>query len=372
MPVNKAKTPTKDGCSYFFRASYRDDFNNIKRYVSKKYKTKAEATEAEALFRSTLKEKVNVPEKMTLADLWDAWMKYQEDKVRISTRVGYKYVKKHFDPIFSIKCIDFNINYFESWKAYMNKKNMKDVSKNDVLKVLKALLHFGIKRFNFDFNQTILLMEKFKTPNQVQEERDFYVVEEFDKFISAEDDPRFRLLWKTLYYCGLRIGEARGLQWKDINWDKKKLWVNKQVLSIDNYCSSFYIADTKTKKSNRIIPICDDLYDDLKVEYERLKKYKNFTDDFFCFGNDEGFTPLTYAQAQRRKGIIAEKAGIREIRLHDFRHSCASLLINSGAPVSVVSKYLGHSNATETLNTYSHMFDETLDSVMDVINNIRE
>ena len=49
MPVNKAKTPTKDGCSYFFRASYRDDFNNIKRYVSKKYKTKAEATEAEAL-----------------------------------------------------------------------------------------------------------------------------------------------------------------------------------------------------------------------------------------------------------------------------------------------------------------------------------
>ena len=75
----------------------------------------------------------------------------------------------------------------------------------------------------------------------------------------------------------------------------------------------------------------------------------------------EGFTPLTYAQAQRRKGIIAEKAGIREIRLHDFRHSCASLLINSGA-VSVVSKYLGHSNATETLNTYSHMFDETLDS----------
>ena len=49
-------------------------------------------------------------------------MKYQEDKVRISTRVGYKYVKKHFDLIFSIKCIDFNINYFESWKAYMNKR----------------------------------------------------------------------------------------------------------------------------------------------------------------------------------------------------------------------------------------------------------
>jgi integrase len=372
MPVNKAKTPTKDGCAYFFRVSYRDEFNNIKRYVSKKYKTKAEATEAEAIFRSNMKEKNNIPNKMTLADLWDAWMEYQNDKVRISTRVGYKYVKKHFDPIFNIKCVDFNINYFDSWKKKMNEKGMKDVSKNDALKVLKALLHFGIKRYNFDFNQTIMLMEKFKTPNQVQEEKDFYIVEEFDKFISAEDDNRFRLLWKTLYYCGLRIGEARGLQWKDIDWNKKKLWINKQVLSINNYSSSFYIADTKTPKSNRIIPICDDLYDDLLKEYERLKEYVNFNDDFFCFGNDEGLTPLTYAQAQRRKGVIAEKAGMKEIRLHDFRHSCASLLINSGAPVSVVSKYLGHANSTETLNTYSHMFDNALDSVMDVINNIRD
>jgi integrase len=319
-----------------------------------------------------MKEKNNIPNKMTLADLWDAWMEYQNDKVRISTRVGYKYVKKHFDPIFNIKCVDFNINYFDSWKKKMNEKGMKDVSKNDALKVLKALLHFGIKRYNFDFNQTIMLMEKFKTPNQVQEEKDFYIVEEFDKFISAEDDNRFRLLWKTLYYCGLRIGEARGLQWKDIDWNKKKLWINKQVLSINNYSSSFYIADTKTPKSNRIIPICDDLYDDLLKEYERLKEYVNFNDDFFCFGNDEGLTPLTYAQAQRRKGVIAEKAGMKEIRLHDFRHSCASLLINSGAPVSVVSKYLGHANSTETLNTYSHMFDNALDSVMDVINNIRD
>lgn len=118
--------------------------------------------------------------------------------------------------------------------------------------------------------------------------------------------------------------------------------------------------------------MCDDLYDSMKEYYNSLKKYKNFNNDFFCFGNDYGITPISHPQVQRRKKVVAEKVGIKEIRLHDFRHSCASLLINSGAQVTMVSKYLGHSDMNETLNTYSHMFDSALDSVVDVINNLKK
>lgn len=118
--------------------------------------------------------------------------------------------------------------------------------------------------------------------------------------------------------------------------------------------------------------MCDDLYDSMKEYYNSLKKYKNFNDEFFCFGNDCGITPISHPQAQWRKKVVAEKVGIKEIRLHDFRHSCASLLINSGAQVTMVSKYLGHSDMNETLNTYSHMFDSALDSVVDVINNLKK
>ena len=60
----------------------------------------------------------------------------------------------------------------------------------------------------------------------------------------------------------------------------------------------------------------------------------------------------------------AEKAGIRRIRLHDFRHSCASLLINKGANIQVVAKYLGHAKIDETLNTYSHLFKNKKDEVV--------
>ena len=75
--------------------------------------------------------------------------------------------------------------------------------------------------------------------------------------------------------------------------------------------------------------------------------------------------------AQFRKGEIANKAGVKEIRLHDFRHSCASFLVNNGASVTMVSKYLGHSNSSETLNTYSHLFNTTSSEVINTINRAR-
>lgn len=117
--------------------------------------------------------------------------------------------------------------------------------------------------------------------------------------------------------------------------------------------------------------MCNALYDDFKKYYDEVSKFKNFSEDFFIFGNDKGLTPLTYKQAQRRKGEIANKANVKEIRLHDFIHSCASFLVNNGAPVTMVSKYLGHSNSSETLNTYSHLFNTTSSEVINTINRAR-
>lgn len=59
--------------------------------------------------------------------------------------------------------------------------------------------------------------------------------------------------------------------------------------------------------------------------------------------------------------------GLKVIRIHDFRHSCASLLINNGANVTLVAKYLGHSKIDETLNTYSHMYQNRLENIVQII-----
>ena len=63
------------------------------------------------------------------------------------------------------------------------------------------------------------------------------------------------------------------------------------------------------------------------------------------------------------EALQAEKAGVRRIRLHDFRHSCASALISGSAPITAVSNFLGHSETTETLETYTHMFKKDLANV---------
>lgn len=63
------------------------------------------------------------------------------------------------------------------------------------------------------------------------------------------------------------------------------------------------------------------------------------------------------------EALQTEKAGVRRIRLHDFRHSCASALISGSAPITAVSNFLGHSETTETLETYTHMFKKDLANV---------
>ena len=116
----------------------------------------------------------------------------------------------------------------------------------------------------------------------------------------------------------------------------------------------------KTPKSHRIIPIPEDLYQELCEFKRQLVKYKSYRDTWFVFGDKN---PIGTHKMNNWKNAYCKKAGIKQIRLHDFRHSCASILINNGASIMVVAKYLGHTKIDETLNTYSHLFKNKLDEI---------
>lgn len=70
------------------------------------------------------------------------------------------------------------------------------------------------------------------------------------------------------------------------------------------------------------------------------------------------------------KNKYTQLAEVKQIRIHDFRHSCASFLINNGANITVVAKYLGHTKIKETLNTYTHLFNSALNEVVDLIDKL--
>lgn len=370
MGAYKSKHPTKDGRQWFYRTFCTDVYGGRKPVVSKKFKTKAEALKAEREFLEKV-DKGFVANDMTFQELYDKYREYQDDKVKKTTKKNYDNKYKHIIDFMNVKCTDYTIEQFETWRSKLNRTDLSTNTKNDIYKFWKSILNFGAKWYNLDFNSVYRKMINFTDPNEVKKEMDFYTYEEFQKFISQETDLRFKVLFETLYFCGLRRGEARGLTWDNINFEKKTLSITKQVISEGGENSvGYYFSSPKTKKSYRTLPICDVLYNDLVEYYKIVKKAKNFNEGFFVLGAYGGIVPFSPTAVRKRKKELADAVGLKDIRLHDFRHSCASLLINSGANITIVANFLGHTKIEETLNTYSHMFQSALGDVMNIMNNL--
>ena len=112
------------------------------------------------------------------------------------------------------------------------------------------------------------------------------------------------------------------------------------------------------------------------VTYSMLNNLKNyykkiigFNEDWFIFG---GIKPLSTTTIERKKNHYCEVAKVKQIRIHDFRHSHATLLLSRGVPVTVISKRLGHSDISTTLNIYSHFIPEDEEKVVSLLNELQK
>jgi len=294
---------------------------------------------------------------------------FRKDKVKENTLYGYNNKLPYLKSLYIVKLKDFNNPTFERWHDEINSTHLATRTKNDIYKFLKSILNFGVKWHGFNFIDVYNKMAKFTDPTARRKKMSYYTYEDFKKFISYAQDLKTKVTFEILYYCGLRKGELKALTWKDIYFDKKILSVNKQLTQLNNK-GKFEFSDTKTKDSKRIVPITKSLLNDLRELYEYDKNtYANFNDDFFVCSDCR---PIADSTLYLYRSNMANKAGLKRIRIHDFRHSCTSLLINNGANVTLVAKYLGHTKIEETLNTYSHMFSTALDSVVSVIDSLED
>ena len=113
---------------------------------------------------------------------------------------------------------------------------------------------------------------------------EFWTYEEFAKFISVEKNLTYKCLFKILYYCGLRKGEARALNWNDIDFINNTVKINKG-LSDNVNGKTYIITSPKTLTSNRTLPLPKGLVNDLKKLKEKAMEFTNFKEDWFIFGN---------------------------------------------------------------------------------------
>ena len=352
---------TKDGRSWVFIQYSKGLDGKRHQYQSQAYMTEDEAIQAEKAYLNKYKD-VEVNPHMTFKEAYTIYYDYQKDKIKDSTLKTYRDRIKYMGLLDNVELVNLNWDLYQKWRSQMNKTNLFDRYKTDIQKFIKQVINFAEKQWDFNLRKFYNKLEPFKTPGALKKEMDFYEPEEFFKFISVVDDLRYKCFFELLYYCGLRRSEARGLQWKHIDFINKTLTVSQQVLnpSNSNASTEWYISSTKTEASNRTIPISTTLLNDLaelKKTNERLSKFKQ---TWFVLGDN---VPMATGRMYFYRDKYAKKAGIRRIRLHDFRHSCASALISGAAPITAVSNFLGHSETTETLETYTHMFKKDLANV---------
>lgn len=356
MSVRNTHISTKDGRKWVFEVRYKTLQGETKRYTSKKWRTKKEAEEEENKFLMRYGSLETYD--MTIKDLYNNFVDYQSDKVKMNTLRSYQERFKYLKSIENIRINEFSSTHYNLWRREMTNYKISDTTRNNTQKLLKILFNYATKWYGTNFNDVYPKIVPFKNPNQVViKEMLFFTYDEFQKFISVENDITFKVAFEILYYCGTRMGELLALTWKHIDFDRKELKINSNVVKDYLGDKKYVVTTPKTRSSVRTLPLSEILIKDLKLLKEQQKSIYGFKESWFILGS---FEPISRDKIRIRKNKNCELAKVKQIRIHDFRHSCASLLISKGANITLVAKYLGHTKIDETLNTYSHFFKSDL------------
>ena len=363
MPVYKSNAKTKDGRQYYYTVSYIGANNEYKKYKSRMFKSKKEAEQAEAEHLTKIGR--GKPADMTFNDLIDLYINYKALTIKPQSvkriEIKTRHIREHLGQIPVSK---MTRQQYEIFRAFLADADYSVNYKNNILEYLKAVLTYGQMNYGV-YNRIPFMYGKF-VDDKPKAEMQFFTLDQYRQFQEVIDDVRYSALFQVLYFCGLRIGEANALTFRDLDFNTKTINVNKTVTTkMKDKAGNWLVSSPKTKSSIRILPMPNIVLTALKSVREHYSKYDGFTENWYVFG---GIRPLPESTIQKAKNTYCKLADLPQIRLHDFRHSTASLLINNGASVALVAKYLGHSDIKVTLNTYTHLWKNKLDELVDALN----
>jgi integrase len=198
--------------------------------------------------------------------------------------------------------------------------------------------------------------------------------EECAAFLEATRGEKLEALYVLAIHCGLREGELLALRWEDANLEavKPALLVRRTLTRGENGRGYVIGASTKSGKGRRVrlTPRAVAALREHKKRQleERIRLAGLWQDQNLIFPNEAGrtFNPSNLRNRSFRR--IKARANVREdLRFHDLRHTCATLLLSEGVNVKVVSEMLGHASVTITLNTYSHVLPDMQDSAAEAM-----
>ncbi len=244
----------------------------------------------------------------------------------------------------------------------------------NIYTVMNRMLKFAYNNDLIDKNPN----EKVVLPKRPKKQTNALSSDDYEKIIKSCLDNATTMDFLVIFFLmtGLRLGEGLGLQWKNVDMDKKTIKIDRQLQSVPNDDKNSkrkfkpeILKSTKTKHSNRILPVYDEVIQLLKhIKYKQAvnkmksgPKYRRDLDLVFC--KDDGYfiCDTVFREFLNNK---LDELGIGHFRIHDLRHSYATRLFEDDINIKLISDYLGHSSIGITLDTYTHVSPEKLKDVV--------
>ena len=362
MTVKKSKNGT-------WTVDISDGFHPVTqkriRIIRKGFKTKKEALDIEQHIRVVeLREK-----RFDFLVTTDMLFNILEEEDRQNNRkISYistqrNNYERHIKPYFK----DTNLNKLSYEHIFEFREHLKTKSKkqnsnstlspntvNKIMILLKKIFDTGVRKSLIDKNPVDNLRKLPISKPTIN----FWSVEEFNEFrkLITKDEISYDLFFTIAFFTGMRMGEILALNWYDINLITSTIHVTKTAYFVNN---ENHINSTKTRAGTRLITINNKLtvmLTDWKEKQEDL--LKEFTKDTESLQIIQS-TPIVITKNmvdKKFKQILSRNNNLKKIRIHDLRHSHASLLINQGEDYLVVKERLGHASITTTIDTYSHLY----------------
>ena len=294
--------------------------------------------------------------------LFKRYIKSIDMEVKTSTLYDKeKIFEKHIIPYFRFK--DMRKVEKQNYLSWMNTKKRYSANyRNKLRATLNNFLNFCEMFYDIPNRLKLIPRPKNHQPKKSMKFFDYHEWQKFQKVISEN------MLWDTffslLYYTGLRVGEANALSDFDIDMRKHIVHVTKNITRKVEQ-KKYIVTSPKTYTSIRDVKLPRIMLIKLREFFKYKKKYK--LKSTFLFG---GACPLSEKKYSYNFKKYCRIANLPVIRIHDLRHSHASLLINEGANVLLVAKRLGHSNPSITLNIYSKVFNEAEKEIICKLNKL--
>ncbi|MDR3292580.1 MAG: site-specific integrase [Clostridiales bacterium] len=324
------------------------------------FRTKKEAESAYFLEKN----KTTVSSGFTVGELYLLYSDYKKSQVKESTFIcRTQALRDYVLPYFkNVKIEKLTVTQVISWKNEIDSKPLKFRSKEKIYLAFVNLLNYGVKFHDIPFN-IISKVGNFKN-TELKREMLFWTEKEFEQFIQSVDDIIYKALFSTLYLTGARKGEIMALTWRDIDFNGCIINIDKTYTK--NTCNGSYrITRPKTNSSVRKVMIPEVLVDLLRVLKNTYIGQVGYSESCFVFGFSRPLPPTTI---ERMKETYCKISGVKEIRIHDFRHSHVSLLLSKGQDIKLIADRLGHSDVSMTLNVYSHFFPDKQVALMSSLN----